>query len=167
VLAGHSAGGEAVPYVAQHLHAAYPAAFARLRGLVLYDPVKSIAGDNLGSALNGLAPTGLPILAVSSPPYLCNSDAGGTDELLSRLRRPFLGVRLSTGSHVDVEGSTAPAVEKLACGAPRAENVAALQTLSVGWAGDFVSGTATAGLYPGGAYYEGLRAAGTIQPLVS
>ncbi|MGW0808651.1 hypothetical protein [Nonomuraea sp. NPDC002799] len=167
VFAGHSAGGEAVPYVTQRLRAASPAAFAKVRGLILFDPVKSIAGDNLGSALGPLSGTGLPILAISSPPYLCNSDAGGTKELIARLARPFLGVRLTTGSHVDVEGASAPAVEKLACGTPQAKNVAALQTLAVGWAGDFVGGAPTASLYPGGATYEGLRAAGTIQPLVS
>lgn len=167
VFAGHSAGGEAVPHVAGRLLSTHPSAFARLRGLVLFDPVKSIAGDNLGGALGPLGATGLPILAITSPPYLCNSFGGGTNELLARLSRPFLGVRLSTGSHVDVEGSTAPAVEKLACGTPKTANVSALQTLSVGWAGDFVSGSVTAGLYPGGDVYEGLRAAGTIQPLVS
>ncbi|MFC4121617.1 hypothetical protein [Nonomuraea zeae] len=167
VFAGHSAGGEAVPYVTEQLHAGYPAAFSRVRGLVLFDPVKSVIGDNLGGSLGPLATTGLPILAISSPPYLCNSNASGTVELVDRLARPFLGVRLTTGSHIDVEGASAPAVERLACGTPQAKNVSALQTLATGWASDFVTGSVTPGLYPGGAYYEGLRSAGTVQPLIS
>ncbi|MFI6817517.1 alpha/beta hydrolase [Nonomuraea sp. NPDC050328] len=166
VLAGHSAGGEAVPYVAQQLRARHPAAFAKVRGLILFDPVKSLAGDNLGSSLNHLANTSLPILAISSPPYSCNSGGSGTQELTEQLARPFLGVRLTTGSHIDVEGSSATGPEKLACGTPQAQNVSALQTLAKGWAGDFVSGTTTPGLYPGGDYFESLRSAGVIQPLV-
>ncbi|WP_223885424.1 alpha/beta fold hydrolase [Nocardia colli] len=165
VFAGHSAGGEAVPYVTQALRADYPAAFASVRGLILFDPVKSFVGNNLGNALNHLSNTTLPILAISSPPYACNRNASGTNELIAQISRPFHGVRLTSGSHIDVEASSAPAPDKIACGTPQAKNVSALQTLSVAWAGDFVSGTTSADYYPGGTYYETQRAAGTVQTL--
>ncbi|NNH68509.1 alpha/beta hydrolase [Nocardia uniformis] len=165
VFAGHSAAGEAVPYVAQRLRSDYAAAFGKLRGVILYDPVKSIIGNNLSSSLNHLSNTTLPILAVSAPPYSCNSNGSGTNILLNQLQRPFLGVRLTSGSHIDVEASSAPGPDKVACGAPQSKNVAALQQLSVGWAGDFVSGSTTADYYPGGGYYESLRTAGTITTL--
>ncbi|MFD6159817.1 hypothetical protein ACFWF7_35950 [Nocardia sp. NPDC060256] len=165
VFAGHSAAGEAVPYVTQVLRSDYAAAFASVRGLLLFDPVKSFVGNNLGSALNHLSNTALPILAISSPPYLCNGNGSGTTELIGQISRPFLGVRLTTGSHIDVEAASAPAPDKVACGTPQAKNVSALQTLSVAWAGDFVSGTTSADYYPGGAYYETQRSAGTVQTL--
>ncbi len=165
VFAGHSAGGEAVPYVTQQLRQDYPAAFANLRGVLLYDPVKSFIGNNLSSSINHLANTTLPILAVTAPPYSCNRNGAGTQVLLDQLARPFLGVRLTSGAHIDVEGSSAPALDKVVCGTPQAKNIEALQRLSVGWAGDFVTGSTTADLYPGGAYYQSLITAGTIQTL--
>lgn len=165
VFAGHSAGGEAVPYVAQELRADYGPAFANLRGVILFDPVKSFIGNNLSSSLNHLSNTTLPILAVTAPPYSCNRDGAGTKVLLDQLDRTFLGVRLTSGSHIDVEGASAPAPDKVTCGTPQAKNVEALQRLSVAWAGDFVSGSTTADYYPGGGYYESLRTAGTIETL--
>ncbi|MFI6480978.1 alpha/beta hydrolase [Nonomuraea sp. NPDC050663] len=165
VFAGHSAGGEAVSHVAQELRSGYPAAWPRLAGLVLLDPVKSPAGDNLGRALGHLDGTPLPIQAISSPPYLCNSDASGTAELAARLHRPFLGVRLSTGAHTDAEGASADAIGRLTCGSPQAQNVAALQALATTWAAGYVSGSPDPAWYPGGASYEGLRGAGVIQTL--
>ncbi|MFB7719709.1 MULTISPECIES: hypothetical protein [unclassified Nocardia] len=165
VFAGHSAGGEAVPYVAQQLRASYASAFANLRGMILFDPVKSFIGNNLSSSLNHLDNSGLPILAITAPPYTCNRDGAGSKVLLDQIHRSFLGVRLTSGAHIDVEGSSAPAPDKVACGTPQAKNVDALQKLSVAWAGDFVSGSTTADYYPGGGYYESLRTAGTIQTL--
>ncbi len=165
VFAGHSAGGEAVPYVTQALRADYPGAFANLRGEILYDPVKSFIGSNLSSALNHLDNTTLPILAVTAPPYTCNRDGAGTQVLIDQLHRPFLGVRLTSGAHIDVEGASAPTPDKVACGTPQAKNIDALQHLSIGWAGDFVSGAKTADLYPGGGYYQSLVSAGTITTL--
>jgi hypothetical protein len=44
VLAGHSAGGEAVTYIADVLRTTYPAVFANLRYSQLLDPAKSPAG---------------------------------------------------------------------------------------------------------------------------
>lgn len=165
VFAGHSAGGEAVPYVTQELRSDYAAAFGNLRGVILFDPVKSFIGNNLSSSLNHLSNTALPILAVTAPPYTCNRNGAGTQVLLDQLNRPFLGARLTTGSHVDVEGASTPAPDKTACGAPQSKNVDALQKLSVAWAGDFVSGSTTADFYPGSGYYESLRSAGTIETL--
>ncbi|RDI60591.1 alpha/beta hydrolase [Nocardia pseudobrasiliensis] len=166
IFAGHSAGGEVVPYVTQQLRSDYPAAFAGVRGVVLFDPVKSFIGNNLPSSLNHLANTQLPILTVAAPPYTCNRDGSGTGIVLDQLKgRQFLGVRLTTGSHIDVEAASAPGPDRTLCGAPQDKNVAALQTLSTIWASDFVSGVKTPDAYPGGAYYEGLRTAGTITTL--
>ncbi|MEU4420714.1 alpha/beta hydrolase [Actinoplanes sp. NPDC024001] len=165
VLAGHSAGGEAVTYIANRLRTAHPAAFAALEHVQLLDPVKSPAGNNMASGLSGLAATGLPILTISSPPYLSNSNASGTVELVNQLDRPFLGVRLTTGSHCDAEGASTDGLCTLTGGAPQARNVAALQTLAVAWASDAVAGSATATYYPGGSYYKGLLTGGVIQTL--
>ncbi|BCY10838.1 alpha/beta hydrolase [Actinoplanes sp. L3-i22] len=165
ILAGHSAGGEAVTYIAEILRTTYPAAFAHLRYLQLLDPVKSIAGDNMATGLTGLAGTTLPIRAISSPPYLANSNASGTVELTDRLDRDFLGVRLTTGSHCDAEGASTNFLCTLTAGTSKAANVAALQTLAVNWAIDAADGTTTASYYPGGAYYQSLLTGGVIQTL--
>ncbi|MCF2531538.1 alpha/beta hydrolase [Yinghuangia soli] len=163
VFVGHSAGGEAVSYAANRLRTNYPAAFARLGGVVLLDPVNSFTGLNMANALNGLATTTTPILAVSSPPYAANGNASGTVELTTDVHRPFLGVRLTTGSHCDAEGASTDALCTALNGAPQAANVAVLQTLAVGWALDFAAGTTTAAYYPGGSYLEPLRAAGVTE----
>ncbi|WP_406316033.1 hypothetical protein OHA77_03290 [Streptosporangium sp. NBC_01639] len=156
VFAGHSAGGEAVPYVANRLRTAYPQAFARLRGLVLFDPVKSFVGDNLGGALDGLKTTSLPIQAVSAPHGTCNNSGSGTSALQDRLDRPFLGVRLTTGAHTDAEGASTDGVGTLACGTPKAPNIAILQTLATNWSDGYLTGSPDPAYYPGGAYYDGL-----------
>ncbi|OPC79675.1 alpha/beta hydrolase [Embleya scabrispora] len=165
VFAGHSAGGEAVAYTANRLRTTYPAAFARLRGLVLLDPVNSFTGLNMANALNGLAPTPLPMTAISSPPYTANGNASGTVELTTDVHRPFLGVRLTTGSHCDAEGGSTDSLCTLLNGTPQARNVATLQTLAVRWALDDVDGTHTASHYPGGSVYEALRTDGVVQTL--
>jgi hypothetical protein len=161
VLAGHSAGGEAVTYIANRLRTTFPAAFANLRHLQLLDPVKSIFGGNMATGLNGLAGTSLPILTISSPPYLANSDASGTVALTGTIDRDFLGVRLTTGSHCDAEGASTDALCTLTAGTSQAANVTALQTLAVNWA----SGAGDASYYPGGSYYEGLLSGGVIETL--
>ncbi|GAA4038631.1 alpha/beta hydrolase [Nonomuraea soli] len=165
VFAGHSAGGEAVSYVAQELRSDYPAAWPRLAGLILLDPVKSPVGNNLGAALNHLDNTPLPIQAISSPPYTCNSNASGTAELIAQIHKPFLGVRLVSGAHTDAEGASADGIGKLTCGTPQAQNVAALQRLATGWATGYLTGSPDPDLYPGGASYESLRSSGVIQTL--
>ena len=106
VIAGHSAGGEVAAYVANRLRTTYPGQFARVRLVQLLDPVKSFIGSNMATGLNGLNLTSTPIFAISSPPYTANSNANGTVELTTDVHRPFLGVRLTTGSHCDAEGAS-------------------------------------------------------------
>ncbi|MFI8293392.1 alpha/beta hydrolase [Streptomyces sp. NPDC085614] len=165
VFSGHSAGGEAVGYVANQLRTRYPAAFQRLAGIVLLDPVNSFVGLNMANALNGLNLTNLPIHAISSPPYLANGQASGTKELTTDVHREFLGIRLSTGSHCDAEGASTDTLCTLPNGAPQAANIAVLQEFATTWATDDVNGTITTTHRPGGNRYESLRTAGTIQTL--
>ncbi|SNY75191.1 alpha/beta hydrolase [Paractinoplanes atraurantiacus] len=165
VIAGHSAGGEAAAYVANRLRTTHASAFAKLRYLQLLDPVKSPIGNNLPSAISGLATTALPISAISSPPYLANSNASGTVALTEGLNRPFLGVRLTTGSHCDAEGASTDGLCTVLNGTSRPANVAALQTFAVAWANDAIAGSTTATYYPGGSYYQNLLTTGVIQTL--
>ena len=154
---GHSAGGEAVLYVAKQLAALSPSAFAELGGLVLADPVASFIGDNTPSALTMLATTDLPVYAIATPPSSCNANQSGTAAVQQILRsRPFVGVQVNTGSHPDIFGSSANILEKLVCGFPRRQNVSATQTLAAGWLGDELAGTTTPALYPGGSTYDAL-----------
>ncbi|MCM6771916.1 alpha/beta hydrolase [Nocardia sp. CDC159] len=148
VFVGHSAGAEAVEYVAYRMQASAPRVWAGLRGLVLLDPVRSFLGDNTDRALAALDPTGLPILAVSSPPSWCNTFGTGTDALQRHLHRPFVGVRLADGAHTDAEGNSSDPVGESLCGTPRPANVATLHRLVLGWIGDFFAGTTTPDYYP-------------------
>lgn len=141
VFIGHSAGAEAVEYVAHRLHTSSPAAWAKLRGLVLLDPVKSFLGADTDVALDDLAATDLPVLTVSGPPALCNNFGSGTTALQAHLHRPFLGVRLDTGEHTDAEGTSSDPLGELLCGIPQPAYVATLQHLATGWTGDYVDGT--------------------------
>ncbi|MGH8880689.1 MAG: alpha/beta hydrolase, partial [Stackebrandtia sp.] len=84
VFVGHSAGGEAVEYVAAQLLQHHDIA-SHLAGLVLLDPVASFVGDNTTRALAELDGTALPILAVSGPPALCNNFGSGTAALQAGL----------------------------------------------------------------------------------
>ncbi|MEU4237312.1 hypothetical protein [Actinoplanes sp. NPDC026619] len=165
MIAGHSAGGEAVTYVANRLRTSFPAAFAKVKFVQLLDPVTSPSGTNMPTALAGLATTSTPIYAISSPPYLANSQASGTVALTAGLDRAFLGVRLTSGSHCDAEGASTNFLCTLLGGSSKAKNVTALQTFAVNWAADAVAGTTTATYYPGGTYYQGLLTANTIQTL--
>lgn len=165
VLSGHSAGGEVVSYVANKLRTSYAAQFAKVKALVLLDPVKSPVGQSMADAFNGLKTTSLPMYAISSPPYLANSNASGTVELTNDVPRPFLGVRLTTGCHCDAEGASTDGLCTLTSGTPQARNVAALQTLAVAWAVDGVTGATTTTNYPGGPYYDGMLTSGVIQTL--
>ena len=78
VFVGHSAGVEAVLYVAQRLNSTYPAKFAQMRGIVSEDGVKSFIGSNTDDALAGLPGTALLIYATASQSYLCNDFQSGT-----------------------------------------------------------------------------------------
>ncbi|KAH8660058.1 hypothetical protein BX600DRAFT_53416 [Xylariales sp. PMI_506] len=165
LFSGHSAGGEAVLFVAETIRTTYPSTWSGLRGLILLDPVKSVVGNNTDSSLAGLGPTGLPIQTISGPPSLCNSFGGGTDDVQSFLQRSFVGVRLTNGEHTDAEGKSSDLVGEIACGVPQSDNVAILQTLAVNWADDFFGGTTSASYYPGGSYYSSQLSAGTIETL--
>lgn len=165
-MVGHSAGGEAVLYVANRMRTASPAAFANLKGLVLADPVKSFIGDNTDASLTGLKGTTLPIYSMAAPGGSCNSEQSGTKALTSILtNRSFHGAQTTSGTHGDVFGGSVPGTVKLACGTPSAANVAATQSLTIAWLKDQTAGTTTATWYPGGANYQALVTAGTIVTL--
>jgi hypothetical protein len=165
VIAGHSAGGEVAAYVANRLRTTFPSQFARVRLVQLLDPVKSFIGSNMATGLKGLNLTSTPVLAISSPPYLANSNASGTVELTKDVHRAFLGVRLTSGSHCDAEGASTDGLCTLPNGASKPGNVTALQTFAVAWANDAVAGTTTATYYPGGGYYQSLLTSGVTQTL--
>ncbi|GAB2680276.1 alpha/beta fold hydrolase [Nocardia goodfellowii] len=144
VFLGHSAGAEAVTFVADRIRSTHPQTFIGLRGVILLDPVKSFIGDNIARALTGLDPTGLPILTISAAPALCNSFGVGTAAVQTQLRRPFVGIRLRDGVHTDAEGASSDPLGTLLCGTPTAVNAATLRTLALGWTGDFLTGATAA-----------------------
>ncbi|OBF55517.1 hypothetical protein A5756_12590 [Mycobacterium sp. 852002-53434_SCH5985345] len=166
VFVGHSAGAEAVEYVAERLHTAYPDTFAQMRGIVSEDGVKSFLGSNTDQALAGLAGTTLPIYATASPHLLCNFFQLGTKAIERFLSdRTFHGVKIVTGAHGDALGPSSPAYENLVCGRPKPGNVAAVWGLTRGWIADMFAGTLTPDFYPGGSYYNELLTDGTISTL--
>ncbi|WP_019925579.1 alpha/beta hydrolase [Nocardia sp. BMG111209] len=150
VFIGHSAGAEAVEYVAHHLHTAAPTAWQHLRGLILLDPVKSFLGNNTDTALTDLDHTALPILTISGPPAPCNNFGTGTVALQTLLHRDFVGVRLPTGAHTDAEGASTDALGEIFCGTPQPADVATLQHLATDWTTDFLTATTTPADYPTG-----------------
>lgn len=162
---GHSAGGEAVSYVAGRLRTAYPAAFAHLKGLVLEDPVASPAGSNLATGLSALAPTGVPVYALASPKNSCNADQSGTQQLINSLPGRFHGAQVSTGVHQDIYGTDNTALFNLICGTPKPGNTNAVRSLTTGWLTGFVDGASNPAYFPGGSTYDALRSAGTISTL--
>ena len=163
---GHSAGGEAVTYVANRLRTNHATAFARLRGLVLEDPVNSFIGSSLANGLSGLNGTSLPIYALAAPPYSCNNNQSGVRLVTQRLtNRSFHGALVTSGTHVDIFGAAAGGLLTLTCGTPQAKNVSATHTLTTGWLADQIAGTTTPRFYPGGATYQALVSAGTITTL--
>ncbi len=166
VFVGHSAGVEAVEYVAERLRSTFPATFAQLRGIVSEDGVKSFIGSNTDDALTGLAGTTLPIYATASPRFICNDFQSGTTAIEKHLsNRPFHGVNITTGGHGDALGPSSPFYENLVCTCPQPANVAAVWELTRGWISDMVAGTITPDFYPGGSYYTGLLTARTITTL--
>jgi hypothetical protein len=166
VFVGHSAGVEAVEYVAEHLHTSYPPTFAQLRGLVSEDGVKSFIGSNTDDALSGLSGTTVLIYATASRSYLCNAFQSGTKAIKKYLAgRPFLGVNVTTGVHGDALGPSSPFYENLVCGFPRDANVDAVWQLTQGWITDMFSGTTTPDFYPGGALYTALQDGDIISTL--
>lgn len=163
---GHSAGGEAVTYVANRLRTNHGAAFARLRGVVLEDPVNSFIGTNLADGLSGLNTTSLPVYALAAPPYSCNNNQSGVQLVTQRLtNRSFHGALVTSGTHVDIFGAAAGGLLTATCGTPLAKNISATHTLTTGWLADQIAGTRTPRFYPGGATYQALVSAGTITTL--
>ncbi|MFI6866070.1 alpha/beta hydrolase [Nocardia sp. NPDC050406] len=148
VFIGHSAGAEAVAFVADRIRTAYPETWSRLRGLVLLDPVRSFLGDNIDRALRGIDPTGLPVLTIAAPPAPCNTFGVGTLAVQALLHRPFIGVRLPQGTHTDAEGASTDLLGGTLCGGPDPASTAMLHTLTLGWTHDFLTGTITPELYP-------------------
>lgn len=139
----------------------YPAAFAQLRGVVLEDSVNSPAGSNMATALQGLAPTGLPLVATASPDNSCNANQSGTKALIAALPGRFHGVQVTTGNHQDVFGTDTTGLQSLVCGTPKPVNTSAVRTLSTGW----LNGFASPAYLPGGSVYNTLTAAGTVTTL--
>ncbi|KYH44212.1 hypothetical protein [Branchiibius sp. NY16-3462-2] len=162
---GHSAGGEAVSYVAGRLRTAYPAAFAQLKGLVLEDPVASPAGSNLATGLNALAPAGVPVYALASPKNSCNANQSGTQQLINALPGRFHGAQITTGVHQDIYGTNNTALFNLVCGTPKPNNTNAVRTLTTGWLTGFADGASDSAYFPGGSAYDALQSAGTISTL--
>lgn len=165
-FSGHSAGGEAVLYVADRLRTDHPATFAKLGGLVLQDPVKSFSGNSTGASLDGLAGTTLPIYALAAPKGSCNADQSGTTLVVERLAsRPFHGAQITTGTHGDIFGSSLNSLGEATCGTPKPTDTSAAQLLTLLWLNDQFAGTTNPAGYPGGSLYDALVANGTITTL--
>lgn len=142
VLAGHSAGGNLATAVAGHLAEAPPdggPGFDGLRGVVLFDGVDH--GGAMGAALDHLSGERFrPVWTIAAPDSSCNAKSSGTRALLQGRPGQFVGVRLTTGSHVDAEGTDGGRMASLVCGAVRAENVSAVRTLAASWIGALLAG---------------------------
>ncbi len=162
---GHSAGAGSAVHVARQLVENHPQAAADLAGLVVLDPVEAVGSALIAAGVPVVASAGLPIRTISSPPYTCNSSANGTNALLAGSSEPFVGVRLTSGSHCDAEGASTGFLCTAFCGSPQSENVTILQALVTTWLGDAIDAKVSGTHYPGGAYYESIRAAGRIVTL--
>jgi len=162
VLSGHSAGGALVTVVGGIIASnPSPTVKARLKGIVLLDPVEN-ANNGMAAALPNLTTTKL--LTISGGDSSCNSNSSGTKALLPT-RSGFAGVRLPTGCHCDAEADSTDGLCTLVCGTPKQANKDALRELAPDWASDMFRGTTAASSYPGGTYYEDQKTAGTIQTL--
>lgn len=161
-LVGHSAGGALATVVGGTLASNASATVRdRLKGIVLLDPVENADGGMAG-ALPKL--TGKKVLTISGPDSSCNANSSGTKALLPT-RTGFAGVRLPSGCHCDAEAGSTDGTCTIVCGSPKAANVSALKELAADWVSDMLAGKTTADSYPGGAYYDKTRTAGTIQTL--
>lgn len=166
LFSGHSAGGDFVLTAANELRRDHPAAYRRLTGLMLFDPVNSFIGNNFHTAAVELGRAGLPIRVLSSPPSLSNAGGQGARWLQETTRQHFLGAQLTTGLHIDVEGSDTDAIGIASVfGVPRPENVQILRRLAPRWVSDMVIGEKSADYYPGGRYYDMLLRTNQISTL--
>jgi len=166
VVGGHSAGGHFASRLGWKIDSLAP---QRLAGAVLFDPVAADA--SFTTNLMTVSATGLrPVLVVSANPGGCNADNNAYPALrqlrqdaLGAGRDGFVGLQLTRRStHVDVEGSDTNGLGVVACGQgrPKPANTEALRTLAAQWALDEATGLRDGDVYPGGAYVEGLIAAG-------
>ncbi|MFD7841439.1 alpha/beta hydrolase [Nocardia sp. NPDC059764] len=163
VLMGHSAGGDATFRIATRL--AVTPGSSGLAGLVQLDPVRGIDPSVTDDALAALAPTGLPILAVSTPPSLCNNGASGTQSMRQYLPGRFLGVRVSGGSHADALGTGDALISGAAgllCGTVTENHAAVTRDFAVAWTRDELTGSQSDGFYPGTAGFDQSVASGAI-----
>lgn len=166
VFSGHSAGGEFVLTAANTLRTTDPAGYRRLAGLMLFDPVNSFLGDNFRTAAADLGAAGLPIRVIASPPSVSNIGGLGVRWLEETTQQHFLGVQLTTGVHIDVEGESTDLIgiaSELAV--PRPRNGRVLRRLADQWALDLLTRTRTASYYPGGDYYQLLVSTKTVTTL--
>ncbi|MEP9416273.1 alpha/beta hydrolase [Gordonia sp. VNQ95] len=166
VFSGHSAGGEFVLTAANQLRTADPEAYRRLAGLVLFDPVNSFLGNNFYTSAKELGAAELPIRVIASQPSVSNTGGLGVTWLSQTTRQDFLGVRLVTGVHIDVESDSTDLIGELSeLAVPRPRNGRVIRRLSAQWADDLITGTRTPAYYPGGSYYQSLVASHTITTL--
>ncbi|MET9200385.1 alpha/beta hydrolase [Gordonia sp. NPDC003585] len=166
IFSGHSAGGEFVLMAADALRIADPTAYRRLRGLMLFDPVNSFFGSHFVTAAADLAAARLPIRVIASQPSFSNTFGIGVSILQRTTHQKFLGVRLVTGIHIDVEMESTDLIGVLSgLGAPRPRNGRVIRTLATHWSSDMVSHTVTPAFYPGGSYYRFLLRTNTITTL--
>ncbi|MDS1116310.1 alpha/beta hydrolase [Gordonia westfalica] len=166
VFAGHSAGGEFVVVAADALRRADPAAYRRLAGIMLFDPVNSFFGTHFVSAAASLGAARLPIRVLASQPSVSNTFESGVSVLQRTTRQEFLGARLVTGIHIDAEGDSTDLIGEVSeLAVPRPRNGRVIRTLAAGWSSDIVAGSVTPTYYPGGRYYDLLLTTRTVTTL--
>ncbi|ROZ98971.1 alpha/beta hydrolase [Gordonia sp. OPL2] len=166
VFSGHSAGGEFALTAADAVRTGDPSDYPRLRGLMLFDPVNSFLGNNFHNSARDLGKAGLPIRVIASQPSLSNTFGQGVRWIERTTRQDFLGVALTTGIHIDVEGDSTDLIGIASeFAAPRSRNGRVLRRLAAHWTADLFSGRRTAAYYPGGSYYTLLLSSDTVTTL--
>lgn len=163
VLVGHSAGGDAVFRIGEQLATVYGG--AGLAGLVQLDPVRGFDTTVTDDSLAALAPSGLPIEVIATPPSLCNNGTSGTEAMRKALPGRFLGIEMTTGSHVDALGTADKVVAGAAglfCGTVTERNAALTREFATTWVHDELTGARTADYYPGGGLFDGLVSSNVI-----
>ena len=139
VLIGHSLGGGLAAAAAGYT--VDNGASRNLAGVVLFDPV----GNN-GAIPTAMAklPADIPVLMIASPPYFWNEFGGAAVDMVKARPGQFVGVQLVGGRHIDSMQGGNPLIQfsaYLAAGFSQPQNIAAVQTLSVGWINDMYNGT--------------------------
>jgi hypothetical protein len=149
VLAGHSAGGNLAAAAAGSLvgiGAGGGPGLDGLCGVVMLDGVDHRGA--IGLALDRLSGAShRPVWTIAAPDSRCNASGSGTAAL--QLKRPdqFVGVRLTTGSHVDAEGPDSGRLAWLVCGTPTAVNVDAVRTIAADWIAALLAGRPETALF--------------------